>query len=193
MGKKEASPTRIIATIIFGSAFVCALVTYFLILESCFFLNCVEERSFNAVDLGLAPELFPPDAIVNPMTRPSTSEGAFESGSTTVYWTRGNGLATYNVWRYRKEEEASRNFLAVSGGTLYDGKSGDFYHSSIADEFAVGCGFRQNFGYRCNMAARYQEYVVNFRSVIDQDMTHDMFNQVIIFIDEQMAHYLYEQ
>ena len=43
------------------------------------------------------------------------------------------------------------------------------------------------------MAARYQEYVVNFRSVIDQDMTHDMFNQVIIFIDEQMAHYLYEQ
>lgn len=191
MPKQDSSPTRVIATIILGSAFVCALVTYLLILESCLFLNCVEERSFNAVDLGLAPELFPPNAIVNPMTRPSTSEGAFESGSTAVYWANG-GLATYKVWRYRKVEEASRTFLAESRGTLYVESSSDFYHSSIADQFAVGCGFREHSGYRCNMAGRYQEYVVNFGSVIDQEMTHEMFNEVIIFIDEQMAHYRYK-
>lgn len=42
------------------------------------------------------------------------------------------------------------------------------------------------------MAARYQEYVVNLIASIDQEMTHEMFNEVIIFIDEQMAHYLYK-
>ena len=184
---------KIVTALIVGSLLICGSVSYGLILRSCFFLNCVEERSFNAVDLGLVPALFPPDAIVNPMNRPSTSEGAFESGSMSVYWREGNGIAGYHTWRFRKEEEASRAFLAESGGSLYDGKSADFYHSSIADEFAVGCGIRWGFGYRCNLAARYQEYVVKFQSVIDQEMTHEMFNEVIIFIDEQIEHYLYEE
>lgn len=180
MVKKEASPTRIIATIILGSAFVCGLVTYLLILESCLFLNCVEERSFNALDLEIPSDLFPAEASVTGIHRPSESQGAFESASMSFYWQSGNSLAGYRVWRFRKEEEATRAFLAESGGTLYVENSTDFYHSSIADQFAVGCGFRQYFGYRCNMAARYQEYAVNFHSVIDQEMTHEMFNEVII-------------
>ena len=66
------------------------------------------------------------------------------------------------------------------------------YQSSIADEFAGGCGRSENFnGYRCNFAARYQEYVVNFHSIIDQEMSIEAFNEVIIFIDEQMKQYLY--
>lgn len=193
MNERESSPTRIIATIILGSALLCGLVTYLLILRSCIFLNCVEDRSFNAVDLGLASELFPPEAIVNPIHRPSTSEGAFESGSMTIYWKGGNGLATYKVWRFRKEGEASRAFSAESRQSVFVENTSLFYESSIADEFSVGCGHLQGFGYRCNMAARYQEYAVNFHSVIDQEMTHDMFNEVIIFIDEQMEHYLYEE
>lgn len=192
MHKHDSSPTRVIATIILGSAFVCGLVTYLLILESCLFLNCVKERSFNALDLEIPSDLFPSEATVTGIHRPSESQGAFESASMSFYWQSGNSLAGYHVWRFRKEKEASRAFLAESGGSLYDGKSDDFYHSSMADEFAVGCGIRWGFGYRCNMAARYQEYVVNFRSVIDQEMTHEMFNEVIIYIDEQMAHYLYK-
>lgn len=192
MNERESSPTRIIAAIILGSAFVCGLVTYLVILESCLFLNCVEERSFNALDLEIPSDLFPSGANVTPIHRPSESQGAFESASMSFFWESGNKSAGYRVWRFRKEGEASRAFLAESGGSLYDGKSADFYHSSMADEYAAGCGIIWGFGYRCNMAARYQEYVVNFHSVIDQDMTHEMFNEVIIFIDEQMEHYLYE-
>ncbi|MCA9945298.1 MAG: hypothetical protein KC449_17560, partial [Anaerolineales bacterium] len=112
--------------------------------------------------------------------------------SMTIYWKGGNGLATYKVWRFRKESEASRAFSAESRQSIFVENASLFYQSSIAGEFSVGCGYLQGFGYRCNMTARYEEYVVNFHSVIDQEMTHEMFNEVIIFIDEQMAHYLYE-
>lgn len=184
---------KIITAVIVGTLLLCASVSYGLILRSCLFLNCVEERSFNAVDLGLAPELFPPDAIVNPMNRPSTSEGAFESGSTTVYWRGRNGLATYRVWRFRKEEEASHLFIVEARESLYPLHKDFFYQSSIADEFSAGCGYQQNFGYRCIMAARYQEYTIRLNSDIDREMTMDMFNEAIIFIDDQMANYLYEE
>ncbi|WP_420628719.1 hypothetical protein [Candidatus Leptofilum sp.] len=193
MNERELSPTRIIAIIILGSAFVCGLVTYLLILESCFFLNYVEERSFNALDLEIPSDLFPAGANVTPIHRPSESQGAFESASMSFFWQLGNRLAGYDVWRFRKEEEASRTFLAESGGSFYNENIYDFYNSSIADEFAVGCGFRRHFGYKCNMAARYEEYVVNLHSIIDREMTLEMFNEAVIFIDEQMVHHLYEE
>lgn len=126
--------------------FACAIIIYVLILRSCFFLNCVEERSFNALDLDLPSDLFPAGAIVNAISRPSTSEGAFESAAKTVYWRAGNGIATYKVWRFRTEKEASQAFGAESGGTRYIENQMLFHDSSITDEFAVGCGQLPNMG-----------------------------------------------
>lgn len=171
----------------------CGIIGYVIIARSCFFLNCVEERSFNALDLELQSDLFPNNAIVNPILRPSTSEGAFESGSKTIYWRDGNSIATYKVWRFRTEKEASKVFLAESGGTLYVENRDVLYQSSIADEFAVGCGIRQGFGYKCNMAARYQEYTVKLLTSIDQEMSIEEFNEVVIFIDQEMEQRLYGQ
>ena len=183
---------RKIVIIVVASILFWGLVSYVLVARSCIFLNCVSERSFNVLDLGLTSELFPNEAVVNPIARPSTSEGAFESGSTTVYWRQGNGLATYKIWRFRKEQEASERFQAESREMIYTENKDLIYQSSIADEFAGGCGRSENFnGYRCNFAARYQEYVVNFHSIIDQEMSIEAFNEVIIFIDEQMKQYLY--
>lgn len=173
--------------------FACAIITYIFILRSCFFLNCVEDRSFNALDLDLPSDLFPVGAIVNAISRPSTSEGAFESAAKTVYWRAGNGIATYKVWRFRTEKEASQAFSAESGGMRYIENQSFFHHSSIADEFAVGCAQLQHFGYRCNMAARYQEYTINLIASIDNQMTMEMFNEVILFIDQEMEQRLYAQ
>ena len=171
----------------------CGIIGYVIIARSCFFLNCVQERSFNVLDLELPSDLFPNDAIVNPIMRPSTSEGAFESGSKTIYWRGGNSIATYTVWRFRTEKEASRIFLAESGGALYTDNRDSLYQSSVADEFAAGCGIRQGFGYKCNMAARYQEYTVKLLFSIDQEMSIEEFNKVVIFIDQEMERRLYGQ
>jgi hypothetical protein len=108
-----------------------------------------------------------------------------------VYWQEGNGLSTYKTWRYRTENEASRTFRAEARQGIYTEDIGYFHQSSIADEFSVGCGNLQNFGYRCNVAARYQEYVINLNSIIDQEMSMEMFNQLVIFIDQEMERRLY--
>ena len=183
---------RNIAIIVGVGILFCGLVTYSIILRSCFFLNCVPERSFNALDLDLPFELFPPKATASPMHRSSSSQGAFESGFMSFRWQGGNGRSTYEVWRFRSDREASEAFIAVSGEGVYSENMDFFYKSSVADEFAVGCGELQNFsGYRCNLGARYQEYTVNFQSIIDQEMSIEMFNAVVIFIDKQMEQYLY--
>ncbi|MCA9943466.1 MAG: hypothetical protein H6656_20235 [Ardenticatenaceae bacterium] len=182
---------RKIIVIISASLLFWILVGYVLIVRSCLFLNCVQDRSFNALDLGLPPELFPDEAIVNPIARPSTLEGAFDGGAMTIYWRKGNGLATYRAWRYRRETEASNLFMVESRQALYRENTDLFYQSSLADEFYAGCGNQPNFGFQCIMAARYQEYTIRFNSMIDQDMSIEMFNEVIIFIDKQMGRYLY--
>lgn len=193
LNRVQSLTFRSIAVLVSASILFWGLVSYVLIMRSCLFLNCVQERSFNALDLGLPSELFPSKAIVSPIHRPSTSEGAFESGFMSFRWHGGNGRSTYTVWRFRKEGEASRNFVRESRGGIYTENKEFFYQSSIADEFAIGCGRLQNFGYRCNMAARYQEYAINLNSVIDQEMSIEMFNEVIIFIDEQMKQRLYDE
>ncbi len=170
----------------------CGMISY-IIIESCVFLTCVEERSFNAIDIELPSDLFPNKAIVNPIYRSSTSEGAFESGSMTVYWQEGNGLATYKVWRFRKEKEASNAFIAEAGESIYTENKAFFHQSSVADEFAVGCGRLSSFDYRCNMATKYKEYAINLHSTIDEDMTMEMFNEVVIFIDQEMERRLFMQ
>lgn len=184
---------RNILIIIFIVILLYGVIIYALILKSCFFLNCVEKRSFNALDLALPLDLFPDNAIVNRMHRPSESYGAFEAGSMTFYWQGGNKNGGYHVLRFRTEEEASRSFLADSGGTRFIRNQSLFHHSSIADEFAVGCGYSPPFGYRCNMAARYQEYAIHLIASIDSEMRMEMFNEVIIFIDQEMERRLYGQ
>ena len=185
------SSLRNILLLGFIMALFCGMTYYVILLKSCLFLNCVEERSFNVLDLDLPADLFPDQAIINPMLRPSTSEGAFDSGSKTVYWRAGNGIATYKVWRFRKEREASQAYIAESGGTIYIANKELLYQSSIADEFSTGCGRLQNFEFRCKMTARYQEYTVNFNSIIDDEMSIEMFNEVITFIDQEMERHLY--
>lgn len=185
--------TRNILILIFVAILSCGIFSYVMVLRSCFFLNCVEERSFNVLDLDLPSNLFPSEAIVNPLLRPSTSEGAFESGSKAIYWRAGNGVASYNIWRFRTEKEASRAFLAESGGAVYIENKESFHQSSIADEFTIGCGQVQFFGYRCNMTARYQEYVINLIASIDEEMSIEMFNEAVIFIDQEMEQRLYGQ
>ncbi|MCA9900692.1 MAG: hypothetical protein H6654_13490 [Ardenticatenaceae bacterium] len=183
-----------IALVVGATISVCMFGILGLIARSCLFLNCVPERAFNVLDLGLPSGLFPSEATGGSFSRPSTSEGAFETGFLSYNWLDGHGRATYEVWRFRTPAEASRAFTAVSGEGIYLEEKDFFYRSVVADEFAVGCGRLENFpGYRCNLGARYQEYAINFQSIIDPEMSMEMFNEVVIFIDEQMEKHLYEE
>lgn len=182
---------RNLLILFFLGILVCGVTGYVMILRSCFFLNCVEARSFNVLDLELPSDLFPAGAIVNPIHRPSTSEGAFEKGFMSFRWRGGNGRATYTVWRFRTEEEASDVFTAESGEAVYVEDQDFFHQSAIADEFAIGCGKPQYSRYRCNMAARYQEYAIHLNAIIDGDMSTEMFNETVIFTDREIEQRLY--
>jgi len=183
---------RVIYLLVFVTLILCSIASY-VVFKSCIFLNCVEDRSFNALDLELPSDLFPVGATVTPIHRPSDSQGAFESASMSFFWETGNKSAGFDVWRYRTEKGASRTFLAESGGERYSEHEKFFHQSPVANEYSVGCGQLQYFGYRCNMAARYQEYTVNLIASIDDEMTLEMFNEVIIYIDREMERRLYGQ
>lgn len=187
----KTSSLRYIILFIIITPLLCGVVSCIIILKSCIFLNCVEERTFNALDLDLPADYFPNDATITPIHRPSESQGAFESASISVYWEEGNKNAGYRVWRFRTEEEASRAFKAEARESRYIDNKDSFYQSSVADEFAVGCGL--NFGYRCNMAARYKEYTINLVASIDDEMSVEKFNEAVIYIDQEMERRLYTE
>lgn len=43
------------------------------------------------------------------------------------------------------------------------------------------------------MAARYQEYAIHLNAIIDGDMSMEMFNEAVIFIDREIEQRLYSE
>lgn len=171
----------------------CGIVSYMVSIRNCLFLSCIESRVFNVIELDIPPTFFPQDAIVGSIHRPTESWGAFESGSMTIYWENGNKGAGYGIYRFRTEQEASRNFHLEARKGKYSKDVETLYTSLVADEYFAGCGQIQGIGYRCNMAARYIEYSIDFTTSIDEEMTIEQFNKVLRFLDEQINEHLYKE
>ena len=176
-----------------GLFFICSIVGYQLFFRQCLFWACVPTRSFTVFDLGLPMDFFPEDTLDTSMFRPSESLGAIESGTMNIFWREGKGSAVYNVWRFSTEERASKFFKALSNDTSYPEQDELKVRSRIADEYAAGCGLSQFGGYRCDVIARYKEFTISFNATIDHEISVEQFEQIVIYIDEQMRLHLYPE
>lgn len=164
---------------------------YQLIRFRCFLWTCVPSRNFTVFALELPSDFFPDGAIVNALHPSSESFGALETGSMTVYWESGQGLAVYNVLRFGSEGGASKFYRGLTTlGDPFPERDGLTFESEFADEFALGCGDSEFGGYRCSLRARYKEFALSFNSIIDEEMTRERFEEIVRFIDAQMVEHL---
>jgi hypothetical protein len=169
-----------------------------LLFKGCLWWNCAPPRSFDVMDLGLPPTLFPANSQYNPIqhNRDDNME-ILNSGAQTIYWENGSGLGIYLVDRYatsenaKKEYDRTKNWFFRNGDTKIQwDKYVLLYKSSRADEFYSACGILEADDYRCGMVARYQEFLVFFNTTITDEMTYTDFQNIMVYIDEQMIRYL---
>lgn len=170
-----------------GVLALCFLSGYQLLFKGCFVWNCAQHRSFTVFDLELPITLFPEDVVKNPLHQPSELSGAQEAAVSTIYWNDGQGLAIYNTDRFGTSDRASERFQTIRRIAPYALHEHLTYRSPTADEYAIGCGNSDFEGYACMAVGRYGEFVLSFHAYIDDAMTIERFQEIAIFIDEQMA------
>lgn len=178
-----------------GFCFFCSFSIYQIRVRQCLLWTCAPERAFSVFDLSLPDHLLPDNAVVDPMVPPSDPSGV-ESGNISFFWQEASNLhgGALDIDRYGTEMGAKEAF--ESG--LYWRSKGSYkahpeitYESPIADEFLIGCGSSMfDNGYECSLTARYQEYMIDFNSSIDKQMTESQFEQIVINIDQQMIDFL---
>jgi hypothetical protein len=165
-------------------------------LLGCYWLDCVPERSFHVQDWQIPPDFFPTDAKVSGLMISSEGAGEIERRSQSIFWNNGDGIAGYNVYRYRTIKESMENYKNILDGMVDDGTNKSWelpteiiFVSSTADDFFIGCG--NWIVYRCGMLAQYQEYIILFTMVVDDKMTYSDFENIAIYLDEQISSRLY--
>lgn len=178
---------------------LCFIIPVFAIqitLNGCLWWMCAPERDFQIADLELPADLFPVGTIVNHIHPLSDNFGSVEDGTQSIYWKNGNGNAGYTVYRYSTKGVAEEYFdyqkrIFTDSESHESWKPPDVlsFSSETADAVYIACGdwSRRN----CGMAARYQEYIVTFISVIDSDMTFSEFEKILFYIDKQISDLLY--
>jgi hypothetical protein len=154
----------------------------------CSGLICFPDRNFTVLNLSLPLGLFPEGSIGGEMQLERSWRT--ESGLSTVYWGNGQGLAIYIVDQYDKLERAANNYPLILIRQDYSKHEQLTYRSSTADGWSLDCGFSEFGGYRCRLVARYEEFILFFHATITDDMPIERFEQIVIFLDEQMTHYL---
>lgn len=143
------------------------------------------------IEMSLPKEYFPTDADYHPMHSARDSLPAIDSGIQTIYWSQLRGLATFNVERlptYGLARKAYRFYANLDSYYLYKDR---LHQSSVADDFATGCGVSEFGGFRCFYSARYREYVATLNVVIDEEMTIEEFEQIVKHIDQVFQERLY--
>lgn len=182
-------------TILFVCLATCATL-FQVVIYGCLLWDCAPPRSFRVLDLDLPTDLFPHGAIINSLHPLSEGEGTTDNGIKSVYWGVGAGRAIYIVSRFPSARQAAEKF-PLEKRSFSDSESKRPWQqppaltfvSPKADEFFLGCGYWSE--YHCGMVARYAEYVVHFNAIIDSDMTHEGFEKIVAFIDNQISNRLY--
>lgn len=155
--------------------------------------ECAPQKAFQALDLDLPADLFPPGATVNSLSRLSEGGGTIENGLKSVFWGNyGSGIANYEVLRFPSARQATeifglekRGFADKATKEIWKKPSALTFVSHTADEFFIGCGNWSD--YRCGMIVRYDEYILEFNAVIDPEMTYQRFEDIIRYIDTQIS------
>jgi hypothetical protein len=164
------------------------------ILSGCFFWECAPKRNFHVLDWELPPNLFPAEAMIDRISPPSDGYGLIESGEQTIYI--GHNPAVYTIERFPRVKNAIDQY-ARDKKHMRDPKTNMewkppntlTFSSATADEFYIACG--DFFQYRCEMVARYQEYIVFFGAMINDEMPYAQFENIVAYIDKQISSRLY--
>ena len=156
--------------------------------DRCFAWTCAPPRDFSVFDLSLPSYLFPSDAIVDVLQPDTETFGARDAGNMTVYWSSGRGLAIYNVRQFSSSVRAEKFYSTLRSldDPYYHPTTDVSFNSQLADSFALGCGFSEFGGYRCDMTAQYEEFVISFNSIIDDEMSFGQFEEIANFIDARI-------
>jgi hypothetical protein len=186
---RQKTTVAVIATL--PLLFLCGFVTFFMLCR--IGTACTLKRDFNTLDLGLPPELFPESALVQGMSRPSTSDGAFEAGLQSAQWEydyryQRFRVANHMILRFRTVRQAQRQFERYSVNLESFEDPPNNHPSQAADRFEVGC--KDDYisgGPGCFLAAQYQEYVVFLTAPVDHSFEIADFNEIVAYIDQMMT------
>ncbi len=197
----------IIAVIFLAIALCVTLyVSVDIFLGGCLWWECAPDRSFDVLDLGLPLNLFPVNTVYSPIyLRDDDDPETYRSGDQTFRWGNGYGGGIYIVDTYSSTRNASARF--ASGKKSFFKNWGDTeihwskpeeltYVSPFADEFFIACGrMGKEFGstIRCGVIAQYQEFVVFFNADLVDGMSYQEFQNIVIYMDEQISSYLYKK
>lgn len=123
------------------------------------------------------------------MGYPSELGGAIEKGHMDVFWQQGKGAVHYTVSRFGNEWQAQSFIKSLNQmDQEYVLASCPDLSGTVlsADEYILGCGWSKFGGYRANLTAKYEEYVIALNVVIDDEMSLEQFQKIVVFIDNQM-------
>ncbi len=179
------------AILITIAIFLSCSVGYQLFFRGCILWSCAPPRTFSVFDLSLPTHLFPNESVINAMTQPSELLGAAEAANMTVYWNEGSGLAVYDVQRFATEPRAVHVYQALTEDLLVFSEHDPIeFSSQLADNYSLVCGPSEFGGYRCWFISRYAEYVLSLNATIDEKMSFEQFEHIVLHIDEQMKNRL---
>jgi hypothetical protein len=170
-----------------GVLALCFLSGYQLLFKGCLFWNCAPHRSFTVFDLELPITLFPETSVKSPLHQPSELSGAQEAAVSTIYWNDGQGMAVYNIDWFGTSDRAGQRFQTIRRIAPYALHESLTYRSPTADDYAIGCGTSEFGGYACIIVGRYEGFVLSFHAFVDEAMTIERFQEIAIFIDEQIT------
>ncbi|HRJ75882.1 MAG TPA: hypothetical protein PLX90_07790, partial [Anaerolineales bacterium] len=165
-------------------------------LLGCYWQECAPQRNFHVRDWKIPVNFFPEEVKVTEMMIPSEGSGEIERGSQNAFWDNGNGASLYSIDRYATIKRASEKYENRLDDMVDDvtnkvwvTPSEITFSSLTADEAFIACGTWIKYG--CGMLARYQEYVIFFNTIIDEEMTYSDFEKIAIYLDEQITSRLY--
>lgn len=199
--------TRTKRTLILFSLFITALcavsciVSVQLFLNGCLWWECAPARSFRIVDWEIPSRLLPSQTQSSHIEYDRNGQGTKGSASQGLYLDGGKGTAIYIIDRYASIDEARRSYEKSRQSFFIDRVTGISwfkpqeitYVSPSADEFFVSCGTLMPNDFRCGMIARYQEYILFFNATIGGTMTYGDFQDIVVYLDEQITNHLYQR
>ena len=169
-----------------GACFLCVGVGDFglqLLVRRCLVWDCAPSRSIRAIEMSIPEDKFPDGTVYGPLLRDDL-DGSSEKANQTVFLDQGSGTAVFTITRWAGFLSAKEDFQLETKLSLRH--SGDSPASvsygvlSGADESVVYCGTGV---YRCEMAARYAEYVVTFSADMAHGISADDFQGLCQYID----------
>lgn len=163
------------------------LLSYNVWVNKCLPWECAPKRNFAVTDLGIPAHFFPANSIGGSWNTEGESFGAVEHGSMNLFWRKGQGAAIYIVQRFATEDQAHEFFNVLRNDGVLPTSSDVTFRSTTADAYLIGCGYSPFGEERCELLARYKEFVIVLNVTIDRLMTVQGFEEIVIFVDNQIS------